>query len=37
MVPGFRNFVPVRDSKTPSGPVLLITHSAWSAFTSALR
>ncbi|MFC7257814.1 DUF397 domain-containing protein [Streptomyces lutosisoli] len=34
---GFPAVVPVRDSKTPNGPVLLITHSAWSAFMSALR
>ncbi|EST30615.1 hypothetical protein M878_18025 [Streptomyces roseochromogenus subsp. oscitans DS 12.976] len=29
--------VPVRDSKTPDGPVLMIPRSAWSAFTSSLR
>ncbi|MFI6852444.1 DUF397 domain-containing protein [Streptomyces sp. NPDC050416] len=28
--------VPIRDSKTPDGPVLLVTRSAWSAFTGAL-
>ncbi|MER5212429.1 DUF397 domain-containing protein [Streptomyces sp. NPDC002838] len=37
MAPGFPTVVPVRDSKTPDGPVLFITRSAWSAFTSTLR
>ncbi|MFB7672845.1 DUF397 domain-containing protein [Kitasatospora purpeofusca] len=29
--------VPVRDSKDPSGPVLLFPSAAWSSFVSALR
>ncbi|MFJ9892536.1 DUF397 domain-containing protein [Streptomyces sp. NPDC091280] len=29
--------VPVRDSKVPDGPVLLLPSSAWSAFTAGLR
>ncbi|WSR42926.1 DUF397 domain-containing protein [Kitasatospora purpeofusca] len=29
--------VPVRDSKDPSGPVLLFPSAAWSSFLSALR
>ncbi|WAU79058.1 DUF397 domain-containing protein [Streptomyces sp. Qhu-G9] len=37
MAPGFPDFVPVRDSKTPEGPTLLIRRSAWSAFVSAVR
>ncbi|WP_234390466.1 DUF397 domain-containing protein [Streptomyces sp. MMG1533] len=37
MAPEFPTLVPVRDSKTPDGPVLLVSHAAWSAFTSALR
>ncbi|WP_229703637.1 DUF397 domain-containing protein [Streptomyces albiflavescens] len=37
MAPGIPGIVPVRDSKNPDGPVLLIPRSAWSAFTSALR
>ncbi|GCB46999.1 hypothetical protein SNL152K_4301 [Streptomyces sp. NL15-2K] len=37
VAPGFPDLVPVRDSKTPDGPVLLISPSAWSAFTFALR
>ncbi|WP_330306533.1 MULTISPECIES: DUF397 domain-containing protein [unclassified Streptomyces] len=37
IAPGFPAVVPVRDSKNPHGPVLVITRSAWSAFTSALR
>ncbi|MFB7084849.1 DUF397 domain-containing protein [Streptomyces sp. NPDC056296] len=37
MAPGFPAVVPVRDSKSPDGPALFVGHSAWSAFTSALR
>ena len=37
IAPGFPTVVPIRDSKTPDGPVLLVTPSAWSAFTAALR
>ncbi|MGY0464137.1 DUF397 domain-containing protein [Kitasatospora sp. cg17-2] len=29
--------VPVRDSKDPSGPVLLFASAAWGSFLSALR
>ncbi|MFI9807513.1 DUF397 domain-containing protein [Streptomyces sp. NPDC052301] len=29
--------VPVRDSKTPSGPVLLIANSSWASFVTAVR
>ncbi|MFF9128950.1 DUF397 domain-containing protein [Streptomyces sp. NPDC014806] len=29
--------VPVRDSKNPSGPVLLIGAAAWQAFVDGLR
>lgn len=29
--------VPVRDSKTPHGPRLIFTASAWSAFVNAVR
>ncbi|MEU6176365.1 DUF397 domain-containing protein [Streptomyces coeruleorubidus] len=36
MAPGFPDTVPIRDSKTPEGPILLVTRSAWSAFTAAL-
>jgi hypothetical protein len=28
--------VPVRDSKTPEGPVLLISRAAWAEFTASL-
>ncbi|WPW29513.1 DUF397 domain-containing protein [Streptomyces atratus] len=28
----FPGLVPVRDSKTPTGPALVITASAWAAF-----
>ncbi|MEU8027721.1 DUF397 domain-containing protein [Streptomyces sp. NPDC049099] len=37
IAPGIPAVVPVRDSKTPDGPVLMIPRSAWSAFTSSLR
>ena len=36
IAPGFPETVPVRDSKNPDGPVLVVTRSAWSAFTAAL-
>ncbi|MEV6120855.1 DUF397 domain-containing protein [Streptomyces sp. NPDC052077] len=36
MAPGFSGVVPVRDSKNPDGPVLVVGAVAWSAFTSAL-
>ncbi|MGV9502059.1 DUF397 domain-containing protein [Streptomyces sp. XY006] len=36
MAPGYDETVPVRDSKNPDGPVLVVTRSAWSAFLSAL-
>ncbi|WP_234310453.1 MULTISPECIES: DUF397 domain-containing protein [unclassified Streptomyces] len=37
MAPDFPAAVPIRDSKTPDGPVLVVTRSAWSAFLTALR
>ncbi|MEU0384528.1 DUF397 domain-containing protein [Streptomyces chartreusis] len=37
MAPVFPDTVPVRDSKTPDGPVLLVTRSAWSAFLAGVR
>jgi hypothetical protein len=37
IAPGFPDTVPVRDSKTPDGPVLLVTRSAWSAFVGSVR
>ncbi|MEC7055896.1 DUF397 domain-containing protein [Streptomyces collinus] len=36
MAPGYPETVPVRDSKNPDGPVLLVSRSAWAAFTDAL-
>ncbi|MEW2267206.1 DUF397 domain-containing protein [Streptomyces sp. NPDC047853] len=35
VAPGFPGVVPVRDSKNPDGPVLLVGRAAWSAFTGA--
>ncbi|MFF2659632.1 DUF397 domain-containing protein [Kitasatospora sp. NPDC058032] len=29
--------VPVRDSKDPSGPVLLFTSASWQSFLTSLR
>ncbi|MFF6917816.1 DUF397 domain-containing protein [Streptomyces sp. NPDC012466] len=37
MAPGFPETVPVRDSKNPDGPVLVVTRSAWSAFVGSVR
>ncbi|MCK8435719.1 DUF397 domain-containing protein [Streptomyces sp. D2-8] len=37
IAPGFPETVPVRDSKNPDGPVLLVTRSAWSAFVGSVR
>lgn len=36
IAPDFPETVPVRDSKNPDGPVLLVTRYAWSVFVSAL-
>ena len=36
IAPAHPETVPVRDSKNPDGPVLLVTRYAWSAFVSAL-
>ncbi|MFI8193032.1 DUF397 domain-containing protein [Streptomyces sp. NPDC085946] len=37
IAPGFPETVPVRDSKNPDGPVLLLRRTAWSAFLTALK
>ncbi|MEV5437822.1 DUF397 domain-containing protein [Streptomyces sp. NPDC052682] len=37
MAPGFPDTVPVRDSKNPDGPVLVVQRRAWSAFVTALK
>lgn len=34
---GFADVVPVRDSKDPTGPALLIPATGWSAFIAALK
>ncbi|MFE3247918.1 DUF397 domain-containing protein [Streptomyces sp. NPDC059209] len=31
---GHPGVIPVRDSKTPTGPVLLLTPTAWSGFVA---
>ncbi|WP_423835007.1 DUF397 domain-containing protein [Streptomyces manipurensis] len=33
----FPGAVPVRDSKAPAGPVILVGNVAWSAFVKHLR
>ncbi|MEV6673539.1 DUF397 domain-containing protein [Streptomyces sp. NPDC051162] len=37
--PGFApsGIVPIRDSKTPQNPVLMLPSNAWSSFVSAVR
>ncbi|WP_435612549.1 DUF397 domain-containing protein [Streptomyces sp. bgisy159] len=37
MAPGIPGVVPVRDSKCPDGPVLVVGRSAWLAFVRAAR
>ncbi|MFB7862283.1 DUF397 domain-containing protein [Streptomyces sp. NPDC056069] len=34
---GWAGAVPVRDSKQPLGPVLIVTAGAWRAFVDGLR
>lgn len=33
----FPGIVPVRDSKNPHGPALLIPHAAWTTFVESLK
>ncbi|MEU5284066.1 DUF397 domain-containing protein [Streptomyces sp. NPDC020755] len=33
---GFPGVVPVRDSKNPHGPALVLTSAAWTAFVEAV-
>ncbi|WP_407289294.1 DUF397 domain-containing protein [Streptomyces sp. BP-8] len=37
MAPGIPDIVPVRDSKNPDGPVLLLPTAGWSAFLAAVK
>ncbi|MEV5607887.1 DUF397 domain-containing protein [Streptomyces sp. NPDC052225] len=37
VVDGHPTTVPVRDSKTPHGPALLIPATGWSAFVNAVK
>ncbi|WP_078915099.1 MULTISPECIES: DUF397 domain-containing protein [unclassified Streptomyces] len=34
---GHRQGVPVRDSKNPQGPAIILPESAWSTFVTAVR
>ncbi|MFF3460878.1 DUF397 domain-containing protein [Streptomyces sp. NPDC001984] len=36
VAPDFPAVVPVRDSKTPTGPTLLISRQAWSEFVASV-
>ncbi|MCE4945832.1 DUF397 domain-containing protein [Streptomyces albulus] len=37
VAPGFPGVVPVRDSKDPLGPVLVIPAHGWSSFVAAVK
>ncbi|MEV2197177.1 DUF397 domain-containing protein [Streptomyces phaeochromogenes] len=37
MALGIPGLVPVRDSKNPTGPTLLIQRSAWAVFVAGVR
>ncbi|WP_344580372.1 DUF397 domain-containing protein [Streptomyces lunalinharesii] len=37
MAPGFPGVVPVRDSKDPRGPVLMVSSDGWSSFVAAVN
>ncbi|WP_282694781.1 DUF397 domain-containing protein [Streptomyces sp. CC208A] len=37
MAPGFPDLVPVRDSKAPTGPVLVLSAPAWATFVESVR
>ncbi|MDX2821348.1 DUF397 domain-containing protein [Streptomyces ipomoeae] len=36
IAPGIPDIVPVRDSKAPDGPVLVINRSAWRSFIATI-
>ncbi|MFG2964580.1 DUF397 domain-containing protein [Streptomyces sp. NPDC048288] len=36
IAPEFTSVVPVRDSKNPDGPVIVVDRAAWDAFASSL-
>ncbi|MFE7289194.1 DUF397 domain-containing protein [Streptomyces noursei] len=37
VAPGFRGVVPVRDSKDPRGPVLVVPADGWWSFAAAVK
>ena len=37
VAPEFPDVVPVRDSKTPYGPTLIISRAAWASFVTSVR
>ncbi|MFD7291308.1 DUF397 domain-containing protein [Streptomyces sp. NPDC059863] len=34
---GIANIVPIRDSKNPTGPTLVASHTAWTAFLALAK
>ncbi|MFI8241450.1 DUF397 domain-containing protein [Streptomyces sp. NPDC085866] len=37
VAPNIPNLVPVRDSKAPHGPALVLTTTAWAPFVASLK
>ncbi|WP_329339431.1 DUF397 domain-containing protein [Streptomyces sp. NBC_01352] len=37
VAPGYPDLVPVRDSKSPHGPVLLFATTSWSSFLAKVK
>ncbi|GAB2715627.1 DUF397 domain-containing protein [Kitasatospora kifunensis] len=37
VAPNFPGVVPVRDSKNPEGPALIVPAASWSAFVAGVR
>ncbi|WP_329565360.1 DUF397 domain-containing protein [Kitasatospora sp. NBC_01266] len=37
VAPSFPGIVPVRDSKDPQGPALVVTAGAWSTFVAGVK
>ncbi|MEU9283796.1 DUF397 domain-containing protein [Streptomyces sp. NPDC048275] len=37
IAPAFPAVVPVRDSKNPHGPLLVVQRAAWAAFVAGVR
>jgi hypothetical protein len=37
VAPGYTHLVPVRDSKVPQGPVLVLSATSWSSFLTKVK